>query len=92
MNKSGVTVLLSLSRRERIEVRDDSARVLQALTKSHQERCRALRGLDGSKNDRVLSPEFVVGEAPILKVAPQNTFAVDRVLTERTGASHWGIV
>jgi hypothetical protein len=52
MIKSYVTSRLSLSQRERIEVRDYSGRILQALTKWPEERYRVLPELDDSKSER----------------------------------------
>ena len=51
MIKSHVTSLLSLSQRERIQVRDYSGHVFQALTKWPGERYRVLRGLDDSRSE-----------------------------------------
>jgi hypothetical protein len=50
-SKSGVISLLSLSLRERIEVRDYSGHAFQALTKWPEERYRVLRALDDSRNE-----------------------------------------
>jgi hypothetical protein len=52
MIKSHVTCLLSLSQRERIQVRDYSGHVFQALTKWPGERYRVLPELDDSKSER----------------------------------------
>jgi hypothetical protein len=52
MIKSHVTSLLSLSQRERIQVRDYSGHVFQALTKWPGERYRVLRELDDSRSER----------------------------------------
>jgi len=51
MIKSHVTSLLSLSQRERIEVRDYSGNAFQALTKWPEERYRVLHGLDDSRSE-----------------------------------------
>ena|ERR1700693_570804 len=52
MIKSHVTSLLSLSQRERIQVRDYSGHVFQALTKWPGERYRVLCELDDSRSER----------------------------------------
>jgi hypothetical protein len=52
MIKSRLINRLSLSQRERMEVRDCSKRVFQALTKSPGERYRVLPGPDDSKSER----------------------------------------
>jgi hypothetical protein len=52
MNKLCPTRLLSLSQRERIEVRDCSGRVVRGLTKWPGERYRVLPGPDDSKSER----------------------------------------
>ena len=52
MNKNCVTRLLSLSQRERIKVRDCSARVLQAPTKWPQERYRVPPEFDDSRTEQ----------------------------------------
>jgi hypothetical protein len=57
MSKRRFMILLSLSQRERIEVRDWSPRVFLALTKSPGGRCRVLPGLDDS---RIESRQFLV--------------------------------
>lgn len=52
MIKSRVTCLLSLFQRERIQVRDYSGHVFQALTKWPEERYPVLPELDDSKSER----------------------------------------
>jgi hypothetical protein len=56
MDKSLFFSRLSLSQRERIEVRDCSGSSFQSKTKSPEERYRALRGSDGS---RIEQPRFL---------------------------------